>query len=106
MPVFEIGLDDGRKLRVEADNEEAALAGVAHFKANEGPKAPAPVEKSTEPSGVLAGISHGFNDTVRGNMETAKSYAGVGPGGKREDDNYVPANVSNGSFNPLKWNYS
>lgn len=38
MPTFQIGLADGRKLRIEAENQEAALAGVAHFNQSEAPQ--------------------------------------------------------------------
>lgn len=31
MPVFNIALEDGRKLQIDADSQEAALAGVQHF---------------------------------------------------------------------------
>src|SRR6266699_4146769 len=31
MPTFEIGLDDGRNLQIDADNQAAALSGVQHF---------------------------------------------------------------------------
>lgn len=43
MPTFQIGLDDGRKLRIEAESQEAALAGVAHFTSNEAAPAEAPI---------------------------------------------------------------
>lgn len=49
MPVYEIGLDDGRKLRIEADDQEAALAGVAHF---QGGPAAAPADAPVTASGV------------------------------------------------------
>lgn len=97
MPVFEVGLDDGRKLRIEADDQEAALAGVAHFQTQEGAKAP---------SGFAAGLVHGAQDWAHGNAETAKDFYGVGNGYEPTDKGYVPANVTNGSANPLKWNYS
>jgi hypothetical protein len=34
MPTFEVGLDDGRKLQIDADNQDAALAGAQHFLSN------------------------------------------------------------------------
>jgi hypothetical protein len=97
MPVFEVGLDDGRKLRIEADDQEAALAGVAHFQSQEGAKAP---------SGFAAGLVHGAQELVHGDAETAKDFYGVGKGYEPTDKGYVPANVTNGSINPLNWNYS
>lgn len=66
MPVFRIELDDGRKLRIEADSHEAALAGVQHFLSGEGgaPKAGAtqrgPIEDFVKsmPGGALERLSH------------------------------------------------
>jgi hypothetical protein len=31
MPTFEIGLDDGRKIQIDADDQQSALAGAQHF---------------------------------------------------------------------------
>jgi hypothetical protein len=98
VPVFELELDDGRKLHIDADSQEAALAGYKHFQETEGaPKAP---------SGFLAGAAHGAEDLVHGDAATLKSFAGVGNGAPAPDANYVPANITNGSVNPLTWNYS
>lgn len=58
------------------------------------------------PSGVLAGAVHGVKELVSGDSETAKQFMGVGKGGDKPDPNYVPANITNGSVNPLNWNYS
>lgn len=58
-----------------------------------------------EASGVGAGLNHGTADTINAVKATAKNYFGVGDGPAPEDKNYVPANVTNGSLNPLKWNY-
>lgn len=96
MPIYKIGLDDGRSLQIEADSQEAALAGVQHFQDSEAKAAP---------SGALAGVTHGTEEAVNSLKETAKDYLGVGDGPKPSDPNYVPANVTNGSYNPLKWNY-
>ena len=61
--------------------------------------------KKEEASGVIAGVAHGLAEPVEGLKETAKRFAGVGPG-RKEDPNYVPANVTNGSWNPANWNVS
>jgi hypothetical protein len=98
MPVFQIGLEDGRSLRIEADDQESALAGAQHFLGNN--------TSAPEPSGIAAGLSHGAEDVSNGLAQTAKEYLGVGPGASQPTDpDYVPAEVING-FNPLKWNYS
>lgn len=97
MPVYQIGLEDGRSLRIEADSQEAALAGVQHFQSQETAK---------EPSGVAAGLNKGTADLGNDLASTAKTYLGLGDGPAPEDPNYVPANVTNGSLNPLNWNYS
>jgi hypothetical protein len=59
-----------------------------------------------EASGVAAGVIHGGMAPIEGVAQTLKEYAGVGNGrGKPVDPNYVPADVRNGTWNPLKWNY-
>jgi hypothetical protein len=60
MPTYQIGLDDGRSLKIEADSQEAALAGVQHFQENE----------ARPPSGVIAGLEHGVSNVVRGPAST------------------------------------
>jgi hypothetical protein len=67
MPVFQIGLDDGRSLRIEADDQEAALAGVQHF------------QDSEKPSGTLAGLGHGMSGVASGISST------LGLGGVKSD---------------------
>ena len=66
MPVFQIGLDDGRTLRIEADDQAAALAGVQHFQEN---------EKPTAPSGIEAGAAHGLAN-VAGGLSSTLGLAG------------------------------
>jgi hypothetical protein len=100
MPTFEIGLDDGRTLHIEADSQEAALAGVQHFLGN------TQAAKDGAPSGALAGFKHGAQELVNSDSETAKDFYGVGDGAKPADPNYVPANITNGSIDPREWNYS
>jgi hypothetical protein len=68
MPVFQIGLDDGRSLRIEADDQAAALAGVQHFQENEKPAAP---------SGVGAGFVHGVKGVFSGPAATAGLISGA-----------------------------
>ncbi|WP_316235066.1 MULTISPECIES: hypothetical protein [unclassified Bradyrhizobium] len=96
MPVFEIGLDDGRKLQIDADSQEAALAGVQHFLGQ---------PTSSEPSGAAAGLAHGAQAAENSVKATAKNYLGLGSGPEPTDPNYVPAQVvdTHGSYNPLKW---
>jgi hypothetical protein len=60
--------------------------------------------KKDTPSGSAAGMVHGVGELVNGPAETLKRFAGVGEG-RKDDPNYVPANVTNGSFDPRKWNY-
>ncbi|MBW7970949.1 hypothetical protein [Bradyrhizobium sp. BR 10289] len=59
-----------------------------------------------EPSGLVRGIAHGLKEAVHGNAETVKQFAGVGEGVPVKDEGYVPANLTNGSPNPLNWNWS
>lgn len=87
MPVFEIGLEDGRTLQIEADDQQAALAGVEHFQ-----------QKET-PSGALAGAKHGVAQVAHGIAETAKQNFGLGNGFDSRDPNYVPADP----YKPSQW---
>ena len=57
-------------------------------------------------SGAAAGLAHGTAEAANALKETAKDYLGVGPGASPSDPNYVPANITNGSYNPMNWNYS
>jgi hypothetical protein len=41
MPTFEVGLDDGRTIHIDADDQDAALAGAQHFIANNPKRSPA-----------------------------------------------------------------
>jgi hypothetical protein len=58
-----------------------------------------------EGSGVVAGIQHGVTDLKRSNAETDHQLLG-GAAPSPSDPNYVPANLTNGSINPLNWNWS
>ena len=69
MPIFQIGLDDGRSLRIEADDQAAALAGVQHFTDGE------------KPSGVVAGLKQGVSQLLHGPAETAKTFLGADTSG-------------------------
>lgn len=64
MPVFQIGLDDGRSLRIEADDQASALAGVQHFQEHE------------KPSGAVAGLEHGISSAASG-ISSTLGLAGV-----------------------------
>jgi hypothetical protein len=90
MPVFEIGLEDGRTLHIEADDQQAALAGVSHFQAQ---------EAAQQPSGMLAGAKHGVAQAAHGIAETAKQNFGIGGGYDTRDPNYVPADP----YKPSQW---
>jgi hypothetical protein len=87
MPVFEIGLEDGRKLHIEADDQQAALSGAQHFMDSE------------QPSGVVAGLRQGLSNLIQGPAETAKQYAGADTSAldaaakKVATENYRPAPV-------------
>lgn len=65
MPMFQIGLEDGRSLRIEADSQEAALTGAEHFVQQEAP------------SGVVAGAQQGLSNLLHGPAETAKQFLGA-----------------------------
>jgi len=66
MPTFEIGLEDGRKLRIEADSQEAALAGAQHF-----------MTQSAPDHSVTGAFQRGAADTVRGIGQTVDVLAGA-----------------------------
>jgi hypothetical protein len=59
-----------------------------------------------EASGVAAGAIHGAMEPIHGAAETLKRFAGVGPGRQDYDPNYVPADVTHGSWNPANWSLS
>ena len=40
MPTYEVALDDGRKIHIDADDQDAALAGAQHFRNNSPQKVP------------------------------------------------------------------
>jgi hypothetical protein len=63
MPTFQIGLDDGRTLRIDADSHDAALAGAQHFMENGGPRTNAP---GAAAEGFLDTAGLGFRDEIRG----------------------------------------
>jgi hypothetical protein len=77
MPTFQIGLEDGRTLHIEADNQEAALAGAQHFIGGGAQNAPA----SNAPSGLIDHLRQGAAGVVGGVGETLHNYAGPGPVG-------------------------
>ena len=97
MPVFELSLDDGRKLHIDADSQEAALAGYQHFKDQETQAAPKAPAATDAPSGVIAGFREGLSHL--GNADTAKYFAGADTSGIDKvastvaPKNYVPAPV-------------
>lgn len=94
MPVFEIGLEDGRTLEIEAVDQEAALAGVAHFQTTQAkPK----TNKSAfdYAADAAEGVGHGFKEMYQGGKETLQQVAGVGDGRGPADPNYTPADPYN-----------
>jgi hypothetical protein len=72
MPVFQIELDDGRKLRIDAEDHNAALAGVQHFLGQK------PQEASSGPGGMVNAVRQGAADVLSGTGETLNQYVGAG----------------------------
>jgi hypothetical protein len=94
MPVFEIGLEDGRTLEIEAVDQEAALAGVAHFQSTQ--TTPKTNKSAFDYAADAAeGVGQGFREMYQGGKETAQQVAGVGPGRGPADPNYTPADPYN-----------
>jgi hypothetical protein len=63
-------------------------------------------EASGEPSmlsDIASGARHGYNEMVRGVQSSRKNILGSEVDDTPVDPNYKPANVTNGSWNPLKW---
>lgn len=89
MPVFRIGLDDGRTLKIDADTQEAALAGAQHFMENNKPD-----------TGMVSALGRGAANMVRGLGDTASVVSGsdvpermASDGANKFDNpNYSPAN--------------
>lgn len=60
----------------------------------------------SKPSGAVAGLTNATAEAKNALQETAKDYLGVGSGPTAQTDpNYVPADITHGSYNPLNWNY-
>lgn len=105
MPVFEIGLDDGRKLRIEADDQESALAGVSHFQQQ---------EQTEKPSGVIAGAREGVAQLLHGPAETAKQFFGADAAGLEDKAQKIAPTDYHGTnvvpkdtwYDPRTYNYS
>src|ERR1035437_3246392 len=68
MPTFEIGLQDGRTLHIEATDQAAAISGVQHFLGN----------KPAEASGVIDSARQGVSDVLGGAGKTLHDYLGPG----------------------------
>lgn len=99
MPTYKIGLEDGRSLNIDADSQEAALAGAQHFITNDA--APAP-------SGVVAGFEHGLSGVAKG-MESTLHVATGTPDGPKEPDNYKAAPIIREGghwYNPMDYQLS
>lgn len=79
------------------EDQEATVAHIADSMSDDKPTA--------EPSGPVAAIGHAVQQNIHGVAETAKQL-GIGGGKDMPADGYVPANVTNGSANPLNWNWS
>jgi hypothetical protein len=80
---------------------------LAHFGA--APTAPKPTAAAPEeaPSmlhDISSGFRHGVNEMVRGTQSSRKNILGTDVSDEPVDPDYKPANVTNGSWNPLKWN--
>ncbi len=66
--IFEIGLDDGRTLHIDASDQDAALAGAQHFLAQEQAQRP--------DTDIIGAAQRGLADTARGFGATAADYLG------------------------------
>ena len=103
MPTYEIGLDDGRKLRIDADDQEAALAGAQHFMAN-GPAAPSTPWTTGDVAGTAKDVARSI---PTGAIEGLQGVAGA-PGdiaamtGANTNPDLVRARQNNyAGFRPL-----
>jgi hypothetical protein len=85
MPVFQVELDDGRKLHIDADDQQSALAGVQHF-----------TNQSAPSTSTVDAFGQGIADTTRGIGRTlnlggdSPTAEGIAKG--VENPNYQPAN--------------
>jgi hypothetical protein len=85
MPVFQVELDDGRKLHIDADDQQSALAGVQHF-----------TNQSAPSTSTVDAFGQGIADTARGIGRTlnlggdSPTAEGIAKG--VENPNYQPAN--------------
>lgn len=64
MPTYEIGLNDGRKLRIDADSQEAALAGAQHYMSTNPAPSPGLADTAADVGkSAAAGAVEGLQET-------------------------------------------
>jgi hypothetical protein len=80
---------------------------LAHFgaaaKTATKPTTAAPEEQPSLMSDISSGVKHGVNEMIRGTQSSRKNILGTDVSDAPVDPDYKPANVTNGSWNPLKW---
>jgi hypothetical protein len=96
------------KFKAAKDAGYSAGEILSHFGAAKTASKPttAAPEVSEEPSiisDIASGARHGYNEMVRGVQSSRKNIIGSDVNDAPVDPNYKPANVTNGSWNPLKW---
>lgn len=81
--------------------------GAADKTATQPTTSAAPEEETPKYHGMLreitAGAFHGAKEMIRGVQSSRKNIAGTDVNDAPSDPEYKPANVTNGSWNPLKW---
>jgi hypothetical protein len=96
------------KFKAAKDAGYSASEILSHFGAAKTAPKPttAPDAASEEPSiisDITSGARHGYNEMVRGVQSSRKNILGSDVDDSPVDPDYKPANVTNGSWNPLKW---
>ena len=87
MPTFEIGLNDGRTLHIDADDHQSALAGAQHF-----------LQQGQPNTTPVAAIQSGVANTLQGVGNTLKTY-GLAPDAGTTLDN-VASTVAPTNYQP------
>ncbi len=101
MPIFAIGLDDGRKLHIDADDQDAALAGAQHFL-----RTTPPPQNPSGPSGLWQTFRVSDSpDAVQINANAIKSARDQGYSDQQIADHLVQRLTASGNGTAAQPNY-
>lgn len=88
------------KFKAAKDAGYSSTEILSHFGAKTSTAAP---EEPSIMQEIASGVKHGVHEMVRGTQSSRKNILGSDVDDTPVDPDYKPANVTNGSWNPLKW---